>query len=1014
MAEMRGPQEGVSHGSEMRSPDRLAGRYLLTLSLALVALIWAAALWDGWKAFAGASLVAALAMTLVVFGAAAWIARAGRRQMRAGDRLVEAEHLAGLISLEWLSEGDLVTWSRSPEFLLGPRPAGGYPVFREMTHPDDRQTWLEVRQGELASMQGCLYPDFRIVRTDGELRWISCSQRTFRDAVSGVKRTMVTMLDITGRKASEFALAQSELKLRELAASLEAQVSERTSEALARTEQLRVVMDNVPLNICFYDAEGVLRFANQRYVASVGATDLDAILNRSVQEILPPERRQLHQGHFDAALAGETRRYQVATRLDPSRWNEFLMIPQHDASGRVKGVFSVAIDCTDRKRAEDDLKTAISQIEATVEATADGIVVVGLDRRITRVNQRYLDMWDIPRDLVDRGDYWAMFARVRAQVSDPEGFTVISERVYADPRAELSDKIGFKDGRTFERYSRPQVVDGRPVGRVWSIRDVTEKLRAESALRVVDERYRMVVSNMVEGVIVRNQTGEIIDCNPSAERITGRRREEMLGTMSVAAPDWEVVNEAGVPIPWDQRSALTALRTGHLQSAVVMGYRKPDGTVLWLSSTSQPLYREGAQEPSGVFTTFVNVTTQKLAEHARDALEAQLRESQKMEAMGTLAGGIAHDFNNILAAILGNVALARDDIGNDHPAAVSLDEIGKAGERAKLLVQQILAFSRKQPRNFLDQPLQPIVEDTIRLLRATLPAGIEIETRFEGPQTNVNADGTQIGQVLMNLCTNAWHAMAKPGAQRVAGANARMSVRLDTLRLDASSAPRFGLAPGGVFARLTVTDTGEGMDAATLARIFEPFYTTKPVGQGTGLGLAVVHGIVKAHGGAIAVTTAPGQGSTFEVLLPSSGVAVASHASSTNAMSAVSGQGKHVMYIDDEAPMVFLVKRMLQKRGYTVSGYERPEEALAALRAAPEGYDVVVSDFNMPQLSGLDVAREVRDLNPALPMVVTSGYLTEELRARSGALGVRHLIYKPNTVEELCEAIAQVLASPVS
>lgn len=468
-----------------------------------------------------------------------------------------------------------------------------------------------------------------------------------------------------------------------------------------------------------------------------------------------------------------------------------------------------------------------------------------------------------------------------------------------------------------------------------------------------------------------------------------------------------------MPIPWDQRSALTALRTGHLQSAVVMGYRKPDGTVIWLSSTSQPLYRDGAPEPSGVFTTFIDVTTQKLAEHARDALESQLRESQKMEAMGTLAGGIAHDFNNILAAILGNVALARDDIDVDHPAAISLDEIGKAGERAKLLVQQILAFSRKQPQNFLDQPLQPIVEDTIRLLRATLPAGIAIDTYFEGQPVNVNADGTQIGQVLMNLCTNAWHAMARAGARIDAGTKASMGVRLDSMQLDEATADRFGLAPGGCFARLTVTDTGEGMDASTVGRIFEPFYTTKPVGQGTGLGLAVVHGIVKAHGGAIGVTSTPGAGSIFEVLLPASGAVAAPHASA-EAGARVSGDGKRVMYIDDEAPMVFLVKRMLQKRGYTVSGFERPEEALAAIRLEPQGYDIVVSDFNMPHLSGLDVAREVRALNPALPMVVTSGYLTEELRVNAGAIGVRHLIYKPNTVEELCEAIARVLTPSAS
>jgi len=416
-----------------------------------------------------------------------------------------------------------------------------------------------------------------------------------------------------------------------------------------------------------------------------------------------------------------------------------------------------------------------------------------------------------------------------------------------------------------------------------------------------------------------------------------------------------------------------------------------------------PLHVNG--EASGQVFSFRDISARLAGEAARRALEAQLRESQKMEAIGTLAGGIAHDFNNILAAILGNVSLARMDLDPGHAALVSLEEIDRAGKRARNLVQQILAFSRRQAQSFLNQPLRPVVEETIRLMRAALPRAVTMDVVYGDAAVHASVDATQIGQVLMNLCTNAWQAM-NGGAGHVA-------IALDEVQLDADAAQRLGNLAPGRYARLRVSDDGAGMDEATLARIFEPFYTTKPPGQGTGLGLAVVHGIVREHRGEISVDSTPGKGATFEVYLP----AVSATADVLPAVSAAfvpaGGRDKHVLYLDDDEAMVFLVKRMLQALGYRVTGFSDAQDALACVhaceRGSPSDFDLVVTDFNMPGATGLDLARELARTRPGLPVMITSGYITDALRDGAGAVGVRHLVQKENSVEDLCMAIQRVI-----
>ncbi len=409
-------------------------------------------------------------------------------------------------------------------------------------------------------------------------------------------------------------------------------------------------------------------------------------------------------------------------------------------------------------------------------------------------------------------------------------------------------------------------------------------------------------------------------------------------------------------------------------------------------------------QPAMVRVAMTDISDRKAAEADLRRYEAQLRDMQKMESIGTLAGGIAHDFNNILGAILGNVALAREDLDAEHPALVSLKEIHKASVRARNLVQQILTFSRREPQELLTQPLQPVVEETHKLLRATLPAGVDLEILRADSALHALVDATQVQQVLMNLCTNAWHAL-KNGVGRI-------TVGLDAVMLDHDATRRLGGVPPGPYVHLWVRDTGIGMDTATRERIFEPFFTTKPLGQGTGLGLSVVHGIMISHRGAMAVDSEAGQGSTFHLYLPLVEPALAMDPAAAEAAPPAPprGHGEHVLYVDDDETMVVMVERILERAGYRVSIYQDPQQAIAAVRTDPDNFDLVVADFNMPELSGLDVARALARIKARLPVIISTGYITEDLRDEARLAGVRGLLEKQNTFEELGRLVGRILA----
>jgi len=434
----------------------------------------------------------------------------------------------------------------------------------------------------------------------------------------------------------------------------------------------------------------------------------------------------------------------------------------------------------------------------------------------------------------------------------------------------------------------------------------------------------------------------------------------------------------------------------------------PDGSVKHLQVVARALVGEsGHLEFVGAV---MDITQRKRAEEAqrvqereREEMQRQLQQAAKLEAIGRLAGGIAHDFNNILGAILGYGELAQNNLGEGGPARRQVDQVMHAGARGKGLVDRILAFSRSGMGERVPLHVQSVVEETLELLTPSLPAHVRLERQLDAVDTAVVGDATQFHQVVMNLCTNAVHAMQQGGM---------LTVVLDRAAEGERRLLSHGTLGAGRYVRLSVTDTGSGIPPAVLERMFDPFFTTKRVGDGTGLGLALVHGIVADFGGAIDVTTKVGVGTTFTIWLPAAGKVLLPPTEPAGEVPR--GNGETVMVVDDERALVALAEQTLAELGYQPVGFDSSIAALQAFRAEPKRFDLVLTDETMPDLTGTELAREIRQLRPDISIILMSGYSDPQLSERALAAGIIDVRRKPLVRRDIAEPVARALHARAS
>jgi PAS domain S-box-containing protein len=637
-----------------------------------------------------------------------------------------------------------------------------------------------------------------------------------------------------------------------------------------------------------------------------------------------------------------------------------------------------------RDAAEHAIRQSEARYRQIVDTAFEGIWLLDSNNCTAFTNRRMEEMLGYaPAEMMGRSVFDFVHDEDRPAAEDH-----MSRR-----RRNISELIEFrfrrKDGTAlWADVAASPVRDeqGRVVGALGMLTDITDRKAMEATIRR-SESLRAVVYNSVADVLfcVAVEPGErfrFVSVNRSfleatglsEDRVVGRAVEEVIPQPSIerVLENYKRCIAERRMITWDEESIY------------------PAGTKYGEVSVS-PIF-----DAQGHCTSLVGIVHDVTA---RRELEQQVIRAQRMDGLGTLAGGVAHDFNNILTAITANVMLVENDLFAGHPAHESLSEISKAAVRATDLVRQILTFSRHEQPKHQVLNLESVATEALKLLRATLPAAIAIEARFEPGAPAVLADPSQIHQVVMNLCTNAAHAMH----QRAGILGLRVERVVNTSAFVAGSAR----LPEGEYARLLVSDTGSGMDKATVERIFDPFFTTKRAGQGTGLGLSVVHGIVKSHGGGISVESSPGEGSLFCLYFPATKVARVE--AKPEQPDVLRGRGERVLCLDDEEAIVKGLVRLLEHFGYHAVGHTDPLKALEVFAKDPSQFDVVITDSSMPGISGLDLVRSLLRIRPGLPIAITSGRIDPGDAEALRALGVRELILKPSSMQELCAALHRLL-----
>lgn len=637
----------------------------------------------------------------------------------------------------------------------------------------------------------------------------------------------------------------------------------------------------------------------------------------------------------------------------------------------------VLTDITPLKRAEEERERSLSLLQAALDSTADGLLVVDPEGKITSYNRRFTEMWKVPQDLIEGRDDERALAYVMDQLVEPDMFLVKVRELYATPTASSFDVLVFKDGRVFERYSLPQVLGDEVVGRVWSFRDVTDRARAVDELQKSEADLRDA-----------QRLAQVGSWSWDAKTGSSSWSDEQYVIFGLEPGDADVSFESFLERVHPEDRERVERESERAVAEGVSGYLDfriftPEGDVRHLHTFGQvELSEDGAP---AAMRGFAQDVTDRLE------LERQLRESHKMEAVARLAGGVAHDFNNLLQVILGHchLLLERSDLPSE--ARSDLEQVRQAAQMAAGISTQLLDVSRRRVVHPSTLDLNEVLAETKGILRSLVGERVELDVSFAPAPLLVRADRGLLEQVLVNLVTNARDAMPEGGEVAVTA--------------DSGALPPSGkvAASEPAYARLVIEDTGSGIAADNLERVFEPFFSTKQRERGSGLGLATAHGIVQRHHGHIVAKNRSGGGARFEVYLPLVGPGGEGGAGAP----VRSRSAPVVLVVEDESAVRELAARVLRKDGYSILTAGSGEEAIAVIESYDEDIDVLLTDVVMPGMNGRQLAARVAELKPRTRTIFMSGYTEDALE--DGPVPAAAFLPKPFDISLLRARVREVM-----
>jgi len=798
------------------------------------------------------------------------------------------------------------------------------------------------------------------IAKDGQPIYLVFNARTVKDDEGMVVGTRGTAHDITQRYKTQLQLRQSNESYQNL---------------------FEHMLDGFALHEILCDSSGQpvdYRFlkVNPAFEKLTGLK-AENLEGQRVLKVLPATEKHWIETYGRVALTGEPVSFEnYSQELD----KYFTVKAYRPAKNQFACIFQ---DVTPKRKSEIKLREALQLNQMIIETSPVGLLIFKESGPCVMTNPEASNIAKASQEELSRLNFREMESyRKTGILEDMEKVLVTGEMI----RREVHVENTFGADVWFDGYISSFTLEGEK-HILFLFQDIWDRKRLESKLLKQHAEFQAIFNSITDAIVFVDEKRHIIRVNPAFETIMGYTQEEVIGKTTeffYANPD-EYLTQGKVRYN---------KKTENSQNVYEMDYRRKDGSVFPSETLGVPV-RNSQDETVGFLGVMRDISERKESERERDILKKQWQQSQKLEAIGTLAGGIAHDFNNILGVIIGYSELASiGGVSNEAQIKNHLELVTKAALRAKDLVQQILAFSRQShTERFIMKP-QIVVKEALKLLRASIPSTIEIQEEIDHGCGSINANPTQLNQIVMNLCTNAFHAMEKEGGILKVGLNPIMDV------------------PPGVendkvdYVELSVSDTGQGMDSELIHKIFDPFFTTKEAGKGTGMGLSIVYGIIKEYGGNITVDSTPGKGTTFHVYLPLvEGDENPVEKGSPNLLKG----NERILLVDDEELLIELNKEILGKLGYKVTAKTNGFEAIETFKKQPKKFDLLITDQTMPGMTGLKLAKEILQIRPDIPVFLCTGYshLVDEALAK--AQGIKEFALKPLTQESLSVLVRKVL-----